>query len=321
MGLAHRPHPPGSVQTGPIRFTSLSRSTPDRPTLPLVVITVAYDSQAAIEQLASDLARQNQAPQQWLVVDNAPLSAPLLVTPPLQTAAARRLQGREGAGFGAGCNQAFESLAAEAWQGWVWLLNPDTRLTSPDVLARLTALQAALSPQAVLGTAVFTSEGKLEADGGWIDAGLAFRRRRLGPELLEAGRHQPLAVDWLSGCSLALQPGAHVPPARFDPAFPLYYEDMDLCLRLGQGGAPVLWSAAVAIEHQRSTGSGGSGERRLRLSTISYWHFLQRHCPAWVRALRGLRLVLMALIKLPRQPARSCSVLQGWLQALGDPIR
>jgi hypothetical protein len=88
-----------------------------------------------------------------------------------------------------------------------------------------------------------------------------------------------------------------------------------------KGGAPVLWSAAVAIEHQRSTGSGGSGERRLRLSTISYWHFLQRHCPAWVRALRGLRLVLMALIKLPRQPARSCSVLQGWLQALGDPIR
>jgi hypothetical protein len=56
--------------------------------------------------------------------------------------------------------------------------------------------------------------------------------------------------------------------------------------------------AAVAIEHQRSTGSGGSGERRLRLSTISYWHFLQRHCPAWVRALRGLRLVLMALISV-----------------------
>jgi len=287
----------------------------------LVIVSVAYDSQGPLERLAEDLALQTLRPKRWLVVDNAPLSAPLQVTPPLQTATVRRLEGREGAGFGAGCNQAFEWLAAEAWHGWVWLLNPDTRLPSPDVLARLAALQAALPAQAVLGTSVFTGEGRLEADGGWIDSGLAFRRRRLGPELLEAARHQPLAVDWLSGCSLALQPDAHVPPARFDPAFPLYYEDMDLCPRLGQGGAPVLWSAAVAIEHQRTTGSGGSGARRLRLSTIGYWHFLQRYCPAWVRALRGLRLVLMALIKLPRQPASSCSVLQGWLQALRDPIR
>jgi hypothetical protein len=29
----------------------------------------------------------------------------------------------------------------------------------------------------------------------------------------------------------------------------------------------------------------------------------------------------MALVKLPSQPTHSCSVLQGWLQALRNPIR
>jgi GT2 family glycosyltransferase len=116
-------------------------------------------------------------------------------------------------------------------------------------------------------------------------------------------------VDWLSGCSLVLQPEAHQPPARFDPAFPLYYEDLDLCLRLGAQGAAVLWLPQLSIGHQRGAGSHTPSPRRLRLSTISYLQFLRRHCPPWVQALRTARLLAMALLRLPFQPQRSLAVL------------
>ena len=138
----------------------------------LTILTVAYHSQAPIEQLGADLARQSRLPQRWLVVDNAPDSNPLQITPPLAALPLKRISGVEGAGFGEGCNQGFQSLAAEGWQGWVWLLNPDASLGEPDLIERLEQLLAPLPPRALVGTAVWGADGNLEASGGWIDPGL-----------------------------------------------------------------------------------------------------------------------------------------------------
>ena len=125
-----------------------------------------------------------------------------------------------------------------------------------------------------MGTAVQSADGEMEPSAGWIDPGLRFRSRRVGPSHLDAG--EPVPLDWLSGCSLCLRPSAHRPPARFDPAFLLYYEDMDLCLRLGRNGAPVIWLPSPVIHHQRGEGSSTSSRRRLQLSTVSYLRFLRR---------------------------------------------
>lgn len=292
---------------------------------PPVVITVAYRSGAVLPGLAADLARQTRQPSAWLLVDNAPASAPLLLAP-LQAAAARAgapslpirvLNGAEGDGFGAGCNRALEALAAEGWDGWVWLLNPDTGLPDGRELERLLAQLPQLPQQALVGTAVADEHGVLEASGGWLDRGLAFRARQLGDA--HARSDAPVAVDWLSGCSLLLRPAAQPTPPRFDPRFPLYYEDMDLCLRLAGQGAPVLWLAAPRLLHRRGTGSSAPGARRLRLSTLSYLRFLRRHCPAWVVALRSLRLLLLNLLRLPLRPRRSAAVLAAAGLALSEP--
>lgn len=287
-----------------------------------MILSVAYHSHEPLAALAADLARQNRWPALWLVVHNSPLSAPpiarqgALARLPLQL-----LDGREGDGFGAGCNRGLDWLAQRHWRGWVWLLNPDTALPEADLLERFAALLAVQPAQALLGTAVRSDDGQLEASGGWIDPGLDFRRRRLHGGLLEVARSTPLALHWLSGCSLALRPAAQPTPPRFDPALPLYYEDIDLCLRMTAAGAICLWSSAVAIGHRRGRGSGGDPQRRQRLATLSYWHFLQRHTPAWVRWLRGGRLLALALLRLPLQPRRSLAVLRGWAVAVGTPLR
>jgi N-acetylglucosaminyl-diphospho-decaprenol L-rhamnosyltransferase len=304
---------------------SLTAPAHDR-TQALVIVTVAYHSQAPLEGLAADLIRQTQPPIQWLVVDHAPLSAPLrrqgsLAAPESDRLPLRIVSGEEGAGFGEGCNRALDLLERQGWTGWVWLLNPDASLPEPDLIERFSGLLANLPDRGLVGTAVWSPEGELEPSGGWITPGLAFRRRRIEPTHLEAARSTTLSLDWLSGCSLALRPTAHHPPARFDPGLPLYYEDMDLCLRLGAGNASCLWTSAVAIAHQRGGGSGGNLSRRVELNTFSYWRFLQRHTPGWVRSVRGLRLLATALARLPFKPHQSIAVLRGWLRALRQPLR
>ena len=311
----------GRPQTGSHQGQTSLNAPTDRRSADLAILTVAYRSQQPLEWLATDLARQSLQPNRWLVVDNAPRSAPLRISEPLKGLPLERLEGKEGAGFGEGCNQGLEALARDGWGGWVWLLNPDTSLGEPDLLERFAQLLGQCPNQALVGTAVLSAEGQLEPSGGWIDPGLAFRRRRLQASHRAAAGATPLALHWLSGCSLALRPAAWSPPPRFDPALLLYYEDMDLCLRLGMAGAPRLWTAAVAITHQRGAGSGGDPARRAELTTTSYWRFLQRHTPAWVRWMRGLRLLATSLAKMPCKSRESLAVLRGLATALAEPIR
>lgn len=278
----------------------------------LALVTVAYHSQQALESLAMDLARQQQCQFAWLLVDNAPLSAPLK---PEQLACRgveiQIINGQEGEGFGRGCNRAFDHLAAAGFNGWVWLLNPDTQLRRGDECARMIQKLKSCDQRTVLGTAVSGADGMLEASGGWIDPGLQFRRRRVGEQLIKNKEIEAavVEVDWLSGCSLALKPEAYRPAARFDDDFLLYYEDIDLCLRLKAMGASVLWWHQLIIGHQKGAGSQVPSSRRLKLSTISYLRFINRYCPKWVQLLRVARLVIISLLRMPLQPKRSAAVL------------
>ncbi|CAK27066.1 Glyscosytransferase [Synechococcus sp. RCC307] len=277
--------------------------------LPLVVVSVAYHSQSSLASLAADLGRHQGGLTRWIVVDQAPKSAPLDPEPlrrHLGSVPLLVLQGEEGDGFGAGCNRGFDYLQKTGSSGWVWLLNPDTSLPQGDEARRLLEAVADLPAQAVVGTAVQDATGTIEPSAGWIDQGLNFRRRKVSTA--DALLHEPLRLDWLSGCSLLLRPMAHQPPARFDPCFPLYYEDMDLCLRLAQQEAPVLWLPQVVVSHQKGEGSVTPSSRRIELSTISYLRFLRRHCPPWVRLLRQLRLLLSALLR----PRRAGAIWRGF---------
>jgi GT2 family glycosyltransferase len=285
----------------------------------LVVITVAHHSGAVLPALAADLARQQEPPALWLVVDNSPHTSPI---PPdalgLDPRSAsplplRLLRGEEGDGFGAGCNRALDWLDSQGRKGWVWLLNPDAALPGGEELRRLGEVLARVDPRSLVGTAVEDGSGELEASAGWFQPSLRFRSRRL--DTRGRGPAEPQQLDWLSGCSLALRPSAHTPTARFDPLFPLYYEDLDLCLRLGRRGAPVIWLPEPRVIHRRGQGSASPSPRRARLSTVSYLRFLQRHCPAWVLWLRSLRLLAVATARLPFQPGRGRAVLAGALEA------
>lgn len=234
------------------------------------------------------------------------------------------ISGKEGSGFGSGCNLGLQWLADNEWDSWVWILNPDVILSEGNELARLNRIQRDLPNQAIVGTAVRNSNGTPEESAGWIDTGLCFRKRATVSLSNEDYIHNTstlVNVDWVSGCNMLLKPSSHSSPPRFDEQFPLYYEDLDFCLRQAQNGSSILWTDAITIHHERGGGSQTPSQRRLRLSTIGYIRFLQRHRPRWQLHLRSARLLGLALLRLPFQPKLRIAVLQGWWEAIRLPIR
>ena len=149
---------------------------------PIAVLSVAFDSLPALRHLAADLTRQTSTPSRWMVVNNAPDTAPLrpgdLPCPP--TLPLEIIEGQQGDGFAAGCNRGFRELARHGWHGWIWLLNPDTRLPAGTELDQMEVALTRVTPASVVGTAVHGEDGSMEARGGWWDGGLAFRGRCVG---------------------------------------------------------------------------------------------------------------------------------------------
>ncbi len=282
------------------------------------MLSVAYHSQQVLSDLAVSLGMQITQPYQWLVINNSPESAGSISLE--ASCKTTIIRGIEGEGFSEGCNRGLEQLQSSGWKGWVWLLNPDTTLPQQNTFAHLEEQLAQLPPNALVGTAICDRNGLLEQSAGWIDPGLDFRRRRINQELHDDLRGLPINVDWVSGCSLIFKPSAHFVQPRFEASLPLYYEDMDLCLRLAGTGAPILWLPSVRITHQGGKGSEVPSSRRIRLSTCSYIRFLQRHRSGWVLILRTIRLLLNSLIRLPFKPSQSLAAVQGWFEACRKPI-
>ena len=79
-----------------------------------------------------------------------------------------------------------------------------------------------------------------------------------------ADRHVPTPVDWVPGAFAIVRPGALERVGAFDPAFFLYYEEVDLCLRLKQAGYEIWYWPDIVVTH-----IGGESSRQLKTLEFS----------------------------------------------------
>jgi GT2 family glycosyltransferase len=73
----------------------------------------------------------------------------------------------------------------------------------------------------------------------------------------------PAKVDWVPGAFTILRPSALKRVGFFDPAFFLYYEEVDLCRRFKAAGIPVWYWPDIEVVH-----IGGESSRQLK--TLDY---------------------------------------------------
>jgi len=82
----------------------------------------------------------------------------------------------------------------------------------------------------------------------------------------------PQSVDWVSGACLLVRRQAWEEVGGFDEAFFMYFEDVDLCLRIRHAGWQIMYNQRVGITHL-----GGASEPGRWLYYQSLEHFYRKH--------------------------------------------
>jgi GT2 family glycosyltransferase len=182
----------------------------------------------------------------------------------------------DNAGFGAGINRA----AKLAHGDLLLVLNPDTTVPT-DVVPRLSAWMDSHPQAGLVAPLITTSDGAIEASarafpgwstvlGGrstwlsraWPSNPWSRRNLRTGPDVRE-----PVDVDWVSGACMLIRRDAFDAVGGFDEAFFLYWEDADLCRRLGIAGWRVTYYPGCGITHR-----GGRSSRHRAIGSAIAFH-------------------------------------------------
>jgi hypothetical protein len=216
-------------------------------------------------------------------------------------------------GFGGGNNVVLEALATRVnTPDKVFLLNPDARIENEaiDILARTlddtpeaAAVGAALRDEhgrPMAGAFRFPSFlGELVRvmNFGPLDRLLGGLRPSLPPD------HPAGPVDWVSGAAVMFRFRALREVGFFDPAFFLYYEEVELMLRLARAGWTTLYAPDAVVTHIEGVATGRGKKGRVRQPDYLYNSWRHYFLVSMGRA-RALALALLVI------PAATFNVLQ-----------
>lgn len=232
----------------------------------VTVACVTYNSAPIVPALGITLARFRNV----VVIDNGSRDDTLQQLRD-HVPHARIIARADNAGFGVANNQAMQQVETE----YALLLNPDCQIT-PDAVD---LLEQTLDAHPDAG---------IVAPQGWRN--LTVPQKSWRPAFF---RSQPpgqyrvpdhlMAADWLHGSCQLVRTRAFTAIGGFDPAFFLYYEDDDLCLRMQQAGWRCLLQPAAHALHP----GGASSTPSARTTFIKQFHYARSRQIALQRYVSG----------------------------------
>lgn len=171
-------------------------------------------------------------------------------------------------GFGATCNRGIQQ-AIEHGADYVLLVNQDTTV-APDMLATLVACGEAhptagcIAPKTLATQPMPDGRPKLLYAGAWR-RWLPLRQHVPGTGRADrATVTNPIEVDYAWGHGMLLRVDALRNVGLFDPAFFMYYEDIDLCLRLHDAGWQIWCDPRGVMWHDIADGARAADSERWR---------------------------------------------------------
>jgi GT2 family glycosyltransferase len=210
-------------------------------------------------------------------------------------------------GFATGVNLGVRGSRAP----FLLLLNPDC-VADGDAIAGLARFAESAPEAAVIGPRILNADGSVQGSArrfpglstfvagrsSWLTR--AFPNNPLSrwnlPGRAERGGSMP--VDWVSGACMLIRRSAFEQAGGMDERFFLYWEDADLCKRLGQRGWRILYFPAVTVMHLGGRSSIHAYRESLAAFHASAFILFRKHA-SW--ALQGFAplvyLVLQARLR------------------------
>ena len=164
-----------------------------------------------------------------------------------------------------GLTQAINQAAAVGDAEWLLVVNPDTRLAPGSITALITTAKDTERVGAV-GPRIRDLDGRDYPTGrrfpSVVGGALHALLGAVWPNnpATRAYHHQerltttPTTVDWISGACMLIRREAFDAISGFDTSYFMYFEEVDVCLRLARAGWQVLLDPQVEIVHRE----GGS---------------------------------------------------------------
>jgi len=233
--------PPVMPPADPIHSTNPCKLTPP-PAQAVSIIIVNYNTRQLLLDCLDSVSEQSASGDEVIVVDNrsADGSADAVAA---RYPKVRLIRNMENRGFARANNQ---GLAA-AENDWIWFLNPDTRLMAgarDQILAFLCRHPAV----GLAGTMLLNPDGSHQPSVEERYPGQRYAPHALGD--------LPGAIAWVSGASMVARRTAIDAVGGFDEQYPLYGEELDLCLMLRRAGWAIGWAPDSRVVH-----IGGQSQR------------------------------------------------------------
>src|SRR4051812_38752822 len=156
-------------------------------------------------------------------------------------------------GFGRACNRG----AAMAHGRYLVFLNNDTE-PRPGWLARLVAVAEADPRVALAGSQLVFPDGTIQSAGLLLAYGLPYPLSVIPRHYRKPAAQGPASgeVRAVTGACMLARAQAFAAEGGFDEGFSSGYEDVDLCLRVGERGGRIAYVAESVVMHHEAASGG-----------------------------------------------------------------
>lgn len=217
------------------------------------VIIPAYNDVLSTLRAVNSLRAYSSRPVECLIQDDASPEREFKPYIPHEVASVER--NADNLGFAGNCNAA----ATRAHLPILLFANQDVWAAGVSDGWNTALVRAFRDPTVgVVAPRLLFPDGSLQSAGGVFDAVCQPVHRCLGWKNLD---HREIAeardVTWATGAALAIRASLFRQLGGFDEGYRMYFEDVDLCLRVREAGFRIRYDPSITLIHQVGS-TGGS---------------------------------------------------------------
>lgn len=291
----------------------------------MTAVLICHDGARYLPQVLAGLNAQDRPPDRRCAVDTASVDGtPTLLAEELGPAAVLRLPRQTAFGAALGAAVAALPPSDAGIVEWIWILHDDSA-PEPGALRALLELAEQHPEAGLIGPKVRSWNGRFLLELGLAPDRTGRLDRGVERHEVDQGQHDQVREVLAVGSAGALvRRDVFEALAGYDPALPLFGDDVDFGWRVVRSGFRVLVAPQAAIRHAAALAAGrrdpalGRRERLIRRAAFYPWlvnapiPVLCLLVPRWLAG-STLRAVGLLLLRRPRAAAAELTALPGLL--------